>query len=266
MGTPGNTVTHLTSGKLKLEIHPDRKSAGMAAAQAAAEEIWRLGQLGNDIGVIFATGASQFETLEALTSIPGLPWDRVLGFHLDEYVGLNEDHPAGFRRYLRERLTGRVAMRAFLEINGEADDLDAVCSDYVKALRQANPQLCLLGIGENGHLAFNDPVEADFHDPKAMKVVALDQACRQQQAAEGWFPTWEEVPECALTLTIPTLFHIPKLIASVPGSRKAQAVRRTLQDPIATDFPSTLLRTHPDATIYLDTESAAELNIFSLQS
>lgn len=259
----------LTAGKLKLEIYPDRRSAGMAAAWAAAEEIRRLAQLdpfGDGIGVVFATGASQFDTLEALTSMPGLPWARILGFHLDEYVGLDEDHPAGFRHYLRERLTGRVTMRKFLEIEGNASDLDAVCRDYVKALRQANPQLCLLGIGENGHLAFNDPAEADFDDPQPMKVVALDQACRQQQAAEGWFPTWKEVPERALTLTIPTLFQIPKLIVSVPGSRKAHAIRRTLQDPIATDCPSTLLRTHPDATIYLDTESAAELTGVSLRS
>ena len=263
MGMFDNSVTLLTTGKLKLKIYPDRKHAGMAAAQAAAEEIRRLGQSSDDIGVIFATGASQFDTLEALVSIPGLPWDRVVGFHLDEYVGLSEDHPAGFRHYLRERLTRRVAMRAFFGIDGNAGDLDAMMSDYVKALRQASPQLCLLGIGENGHLAFNDPAEADFDDPEAMKVVQLDQACREQQAAEGWFPSWKEVPERALTLTIPTLFQIPKLIVSVPGSRKAQAIRRTLQDPITTDCPSTLLRTHPDATIYLDTEAAAELEEMS---
>jgi glucosamine-6-phosphate deaminase len=263
MGTLKNRV--FTSGTVKLEIHPDRKSAGAAAARAAAEELCRLDQPGKDIGVIFATGASQFDTLEALTSIPGLPWNHVLGFHLDEYVGLGKDHPASFRRYLREKLTQRVAMREFFEINGNADDLDAVCRDYVKALHRADPQLCLLGIGENGHLAFNDPGEADFNDPQAMKVVKLDPVCRQQQAAEGWFRSWEEVPERALTLTIPTLFQIPKLIVSVPGSRKAQAIRRTLQDPITTDCPSTLLRTHPDVTIYLDTDSAAELNSVSVR-
>lgn len=265
MGTFGSSVTHLTSGTLKLEIYPDRKLAGIAAAQAAAAEIQRLAHISDEIGVIFATGASQFDMLQALVSIPGLPWDRVIGFHLDEYVGLSEDHPAGFRHYLRERLTSRVAMRAFFEINGNGD-LDIMMSDYVSALRHANPQLCLLGIGENGHLAFNDPEEADFHDPKAMKVVHLDQACREQQAAEGWFPSWKEVPERALTLTIPTLFQIPKLIVSVPGRRKAQAIRRTLQDPITTECPSTLLRTHPDATIYLDTEAAAELQSVSLKS
>lgn len=260
METQSNQVTHFTSGGLKLEIHPDRKSAGAAAARAVAEELLRLDKLGKAIGVIFATGASQFDTLEALTSTPGLPWNHVLGFHLDEYVGLPEDHPGSFRGYLRQRLTSRVAMREFLEMNGTAQDLDAVCRDYMKAMRLADPQLCLMGIGENGHIAFNDPAEADFNDPLPMKVVELDQACRQQQAAEGWFPSWQEAPERALTLTIPTVFRIPKLIASVPGVRKAQVIRRTLQDPISTDCPSTLLRTHPDVTLYLDTDSAAELN------
>ena len=258
--------TQSSSGNLKVEIFPDRKSAGLAAAQAAADELRRLDKSGQDIGVIFATGASQFDILEALTAMNGLPWGHILGFHLDEYVGLREDHPAGFRHYLRERLTSKVAMRSFYGINGNAEDLAVECRRYVEALRQAKPQLCLLGIGENGHLAFNDPAEADFNDPVAMKVVQLDQACRQQQAAEGWFPTWKEVPERALTLTIPTLFQIPKLIVSVPGSRKAEAIRRTLQDPIATACPSTLLRTHPDATLYLDTESAAELSSVSLRS
>jgi glucosamine-6-phosphate deaminase len=258
--------TQSSSGNLKVEIFPDRKSAGLAAAQAAAEELRRLDKSGQDIGVIFATGASQFDTLEALTAVDGLPWGRILGFHLDEYVGLREDHPASFRRYLRERLTSKVAMRSFSEINGNAEDLAVECWRYVQALRQAKPQICLLGIGENGHLAFNDPAEANFNDPLAMKVVQLDQACRQQQAAEGWFPTWKEVPERALTLTIPTLFQIPKLIVSVPGSRKAEAIRRTLQDPIATDCPSTLLRMHPDATLYLDTESAARLSTVSIRS
>jgi glucosamine-6-phosphate deaminase len=202
--------------------------------------------------------------LEALTSIPGLPWDRVLGFHMDEYIGLDENHPASFRRYLREKLTGRVAMREFCEIDGNAEDIDLFIRAYVRKLDLAAPQLCLLGIGENGHLAFNDPSEADFNDPQAMKVVTLDDVCRQQQVAEGWFKSRDEVPRQALTLTIPALFCVPKLIVSVPGSRKAEVVRRTLVEPIATDCPSTLLRTHPDATIYLDEDSAAQLNDLTL--
>ena len=181
------------------------------------------------------------------------------GFHLDEYVGLHEDHPASFRHFLRQRLTQRVGMGAFFEMDGTAPDLEAVCREYIKELHVAEPQLCLLGIGENGHIAFNEPAEADFHDPLEMKIVTLDLMCRQQQAAEGWFPTWQEAPERALTLTIPTVFRVPKLIASVPGPRKKQVIRRTVHDPISTACPSTFLRTHPDITVYLDTDSAAEL-------
>jgi glucosamine-6-phosphate deaminase len=232
---------------------------GTAAANAAAEELRRLDQLGIDIGVIFATGASQFDTLATLTSIPGLPWNKVRGFHMDEYLGLDENHPASFRRYLREKLTQRVAMREFFEMEGNVQDVKPISLEYMRQLSLAEPQLCLLGIGENGHLAFNDPAEADFDDPLAIKVVTLDDKCRQQQVSEGWFKTLEEVPEQALTLTIPTLFRVPKLIVSVPGARKAEAVRRTLQEAISTNCPSTLLRTHPDVTIYLDMDSAAEL-------
>jgi glucosamine-6-phosphate deaminase len=255
---------HFNVGTMKLEVHPSRQAAAWAAAQAAAEELHRLDRLGISIGVIFATGASQFDTLDALTAIPGLPWNHVRGFHMDEYVGLDENHPASFRRYLRERLTQRVAMREFQEMDGNAADLDLFGREYVQKLNLAEPKLCLLGIGENGHLAFNDPSEADFNDLQAIKVVTLEDACRRQQVSEGWFASLEEVPKQALTLTIPTLFRVPKLIVSVPDGRKAEAVRRTLEDPIATDCPSTLLRTHPDVTLYLDVDSAAELNGVSL--
>jgi glucosamine-6-phosphate deaminase len=253
-------VKRFAVGSIKLEIHQDRKAAGEAAARSAAEALNELDHAQQEIGVIFATGASQLEMLHALTSMPGLPWKKVLGFHLDEYVGIAENHPASFRRYLRENLTKRVPLAEFSEIDGTTSDTDRVRRDYVQKLHEANPQLCLLGIGENGHLAFNDPPEANFHDPDAMKVVTLDAACRQQQLAEGWFEKFEDVPKQALTLTIPTLFKVPKLIVSVPGRRKAQSVRRTLEEPISTACPSTILRTHPDVTLYLDPESASELN------
>jgi glucosamine-6-phosphate deaminase len=258
-------MKQLLAGRLKLEIHPSREVAGAAAARAAAEELRRLGRLGKDIPVIFATGASQVETLAALTSIPDLPWERVQGFHMDEYIGLDANHPASFRRYLREKLTQRVALREFFEIDGNARDIESFSRAYTRRLDLAAPQLCLLGIGENGHLAFNDPSEADFSDPQAMKVVTLDDVCRQQQVAEGWFKSRGEVPRQALTLTIPSLFRVPKLIVSVPGIRKAEVIRRTVEEPIATDCPSTLLRTHPDATVYLDADSAARLSDLFLQ-
>jgi glucosamine-6-phosphate deaminase len=260
MKPPVSPVTHGSVGSIKLEIHASREAAGAAAAHSAAEELRRLSRIRTEIAVIFATGASQLATLEALTSIPNLPWDRVEGFHMDEYIGLDSSHPASFRRYMRENLIARVPLRQFFEIDGDVGDVDSTVREYTSELDRAAPRLCLLGIGENGHLAFNDPAEADFNDPLTMKVVTLDDACRRQQVAEGWFSGVGDVPTRALTLTIPALFRVSRLIASVPGPRKAQIVRRTLEEPISTACPSTILRTHPDVTIFLDLDSAAELS------
>jgi glucosamine-6-phosphate deaminase len=245
---------------MKVEVHPTRETAGRAAAHAAAEALRQLAAARDAVGVIFATGASQFETLSALTSTENLPWNQVRGFHMDEYIGLSADHPASFRRYLRERLTSKVRMREFNEIDGSTPDPDRTARDYAERLRAALPKLCLLGIGENGHLAFNDPGVADFHDPLDAKIVHLDAQCRQQQLAEGWFPTIDDVPAAAITLTIPALMRVPKLIASVPGPRKAPIVRRAIDEPISAACPATILRTHPDVTVYLDSDSANELH------
>jgi glucosamine-6-phosphate deaminase len=250
---------HLQVEGLKLEIHESRQAAGAAAARAAANALKNLAAAQHAVTVIFATGASQLETLDALTAMPGLPWSQVTGFHMDEYVGISQDHPASFRRYLRERLTRKVQMKEFFEMDGNAADPEKYAQQYAQNLRSAAPQLCLLGIGENGHLAFNDPGVADFSDPLDAKVVHLDALCRQQQVNEGWFAGVSEVPASAITLTIPTLLRVPKLIASVPGKRKAAIVRRALEDPLSTECPATILRTHPDATLYLDPESAQEL-------
>jgi glucosamine-6-phosphate deaminase len=251
---------HYKVGAMKVEVYPNSRAAGAAAAQAAANVLVELAQAHSSVGVIFATGASQFETLNELTHIPNLPWGQVRGFHMDEYVGISSDQPASFRRYLRERLTSKVPMKEFFEIDGSAADTEKTCRDYANELRSVNPQLCFLGIGENGHLAFNDPPVADFSDPLDAKIVQLDDACRQQQMAEGWFPSVDKVPEHAITLTIPALFRVPTLIVSVPGRRKAKIVRRALEDPISTECPASILRTHPNATVYLDSESASELD------
>jgi glucosamine-6-phosphate deaminase len=251
---------HLQVEAMKVEVHPNGKAAAAAAAQAAANALRELGKSRASIAVIFATGASQLHTLDALTGISGLPWNQVSGFHMDEYVGIAKYHPASFRRYLRERLTQKVQMKEFFEIDGNAADPEKEGCDYAEKLRSADPQLCLLGIGENGHLAFNDPAVANFGDPDDAKVVHLDSVCRQQQAAEGWFASAAEVPEYAITLTIPTLLRVPKLIVSVPGRRKGSIVRRTLEESISTKCPATILRTHPNVTLYLDLESANELD------
>lgn len=253
-------VRRFQVGTMKLEIHPSREAMGVAAAQATAKAMTELAQTHDTVPVIFATGASQIATLDALTKIENLPWSKVRGFHMDEYIGLPVDHVASFRRYLREKLTQKVHMKEFFEVDGTAADPDQVCTTYAANLRASSPQLCLLGIGENGHLAFNDPAIANFKDPLDVKIVRLDAMCQQQQVAEGWFKTQQDVPEFAITLTIPTLLRVPKLIVSVPGGRKAEVMRRTIEEAISTECPATILRTHPDVTVYLDQESAAQLD------
>ncbi|HKT10649.1 MAG TPA: 6-phosphogluconolactonase, partial [Terriglobia bacterium] len=184
-----NGMQHsLKVNSLKVESYESTEAMGKAAAESAAESLRALAARNDVVGVIFATGASQMATLNALTSIPGLPWDKVVGFHMDEYIGIPDDHPASFRRYLRERLTSKVKMRQFYGVDGTRGDPEETCREYADLLRQYNPQLCLLGIGENGHLAFNDPAEANFDDPVDIKIVSLDTQCRQQQVNEGWFP------------------------------------------------------------------------------
>lgn len=254
------------AGRMRIEVHGSREAAGRAAARAAAATLAEMAASRGAIAVIFATGASQFATLAALTGMQDLPWERVTGFHMDEYVGLSAEHPGAFRRYLRERLTGKVRMRAFHEIDGNTTDPGRTAREYGEAVRAADPQLCLLGIGENGHLAFNDPPVADFNDPLDAKVVELDAQCRQQQLAEGWFPTIDDVPRAAITLTIPALMRVPKLIASVPGPRKAAIVRRAIEEPIATVCPATILRTHPNVTVFLDPDSAGLIDSRKLET
>ena len=212
-------------GTLNIQIHPDRESAGEAVAREAAQELTYLAQSADEFGVIFATGASQLRMLDRLTSMPGLPWNKVLGFHMDEYIGMPPDHPASFRHYLRQNLLGKVKMKEFFEIDGTASDIDLLCRQYAAKLQEVSPQLCLLGIGENGHLAFNDPGEADFEDPLDVRTVGLDNACRQQQAAEGWFNSLEDVPEIAITLTMPGI--IPGAPPHLVRTRSAEGRNRS---------------------------------------
>ena len=173
-----------------MEVYPSSRTAGIAAALAAAKTLTELAASREFVGVIFATGASQLDTLDALTEIENLCWNQIVGFHMDEYIGLSADHPASFRRYLREKLTRKVQMKEFFEIDGSASDPERIGREYSEKLRHADPQLCLLGIGENGHLAFNDPAVADFTDPLDAKIVELDDVCRKQQVAEGWFASY----------------------------------------------------------------------------
>jgi glucosamine-6-phosphate deaminase len=257
--TQVGSIRSLRVGNLVIEVYKSTEAMGQAAAASAAQRLRELAATSETLGVIFATGASQMATLDALTSIPDLPWDKVVGFHMDEYLGITDQHRASFRRYLRERLTDKVKIRHFFGIDGSETDTSETCRKYAELLRHYPPQLCLLGIGENGHLAFNDPIEADFNDPLDIKIVSLDEQCRQQQVNEGWFASVPEVPTRAITLTIPALLRVPRLIASVPGERKARIVRRTLTEEISTCCPATILCDSSNTTVYLDPASAAEL-------
>ncbi|MBV9264611.1 MAG: glucosamine-6-phosphate deaminase [Acidobacteriaceae bacterium] len=245
----------ITTEKLNLHIFKTPQELGAAAARHAADRMRSLAQKYEIVPVVFATGNSQLETLRALVQMPDIPWEKIIGFHLDEYIGISDQHPASFRRYLREELASRVPIREFYYLEGDSPDPNETCLQYAGLLREYDPQLCLIGIGENGHLAFNDPPVADFSDPTDVKIVTLDEACRRQQVAEGWFPSFADVPETAISLTIACLFRIPELIASVPGERKRVVVRRTMEEPISTDCPSTILRTHPNVHVYLDANS-----------
>jgi glucosamine-6-phosphate deaminase len=241
---------------LNIHRYESAVEMGRAAARQVADRIRAHAAEHEIVPIVFATGESQLETLRALTAIPDIPWDRVVGFHMDEYIGITDKHPASFRLYLRQELTSKVPIREFHKIAGDGDNPEKFCLQYSQLLRESNPLLCLGGIGENGHLAFNDPPSADFNDPVDVKIAELDQACRQQQVNEGWFRSLGDVPLRAITLTIPALLRIPELFISVPGERKRAIMRRTIHDPISTACPATILRTHSNTHIFVDGKSA----------
>jgi glucosamine-6-phosphate deaminase len=253
----------LRADRLAVEIHPDRAALGRAAGQAVAAHLRALLAKQGGARVIFACAPSQDEFLAALIAASrsaelGFDWSRVTAFHMDDYVGFAADHPQSFRRYLRAHLLDHVAVGAFHPLPAERPPAVA-CAAYAALLAAAPIDLICLGIGENGHLAFNDPPVADFDDPARVKVVALDEACRRQQVNDGCFPTLPDVPTHALSLTLPVFREARRLSVHVPGPRKAAAVRATLRDPRSTACPATLLRDHPDATLYVDEAAAAEL-------
>lgn len=207
--------------------------------------------------LIVATGSSQFEVLNALVQTDGIDWTAIDGFHLDEYVGLPSSHPASFCGYLKERFVNRVALRSFHYLDGLSDP-STVCDQAERAIRSAPIDLALIGIGENGHLAFNDP-PADFETKRAYHVVQLDEACRLQQVGEGWFASLADVPTHAISMTISQILQAHRIVCSVPDSRKARAVADSIEGPVTPLVPASILRQHPRATIVLDRAAAGLL-------
>jgi glucosamine-6-phosphate deaminase len=245
-------------GRLEVEVHRSAAELATAAAEAATAALRAAVEHRGVANAMFATGNSQLDFVEALVGLEAVPWADVVVLHMDEYLGLGPDHPAGFGRWIRQRITERVQPKAAHYLDGLADPA-AECARYAALLRAHPLDLCCVGIGENGHLAFNDPPVARFDDPEAVKVVTLDAACRRQQVGEGHFPTVDDVPTRALTVTVPVLLGAPRVLAVVPEARKATPVRRALEGPLTTACPASALRTAPGATLYLDPDSAGLL-------
>lgn len=241
--------------QLEVEIYPDRAALGGAAAERAAALLREAVAERGQANVILATGNSQLTFYAALCEMPGIDWARIRLFHMDEYVGMRADHPASFRRYLHEKIVDTVRPAAFWGVEGDAPDPEEECRRYAALLRAHPADLCCLGIGENGHLAFNDPPYADFADPAWVRIVQLDEASRRQQVGEGHFASLAEVPTHAITLTIPALLAARHVLAIVPEKRKAPAVKAALLGPVSTACPASILRTVAHARLYLDAES-----------
>lgn len=253
-------VESYRAGQLNVYLYESRPSLGAAAAAIVAAEIRRVINVrGRAVG-IFASAPSQNEFLAALVEAPGVDWSRVVGFHLDEYLGMDDQAPQSFRRFLIDRLVSKVSLGEFHGLGGDAEDGAAETQRYGELLAANPPDFAVLGIGENGHLAFIDPPFCDFDDPLRVKVVELDEVCRAQQVNDGAFATIDDVPHQALSLTIPTIMACPRLFAIVPGPAKREAIRSTLEGPVATTCPASILRQHPDAHLFIDRASAALLS------
>jgi len=244
---------------MHLEIFPNKESLGAAAAKKAADILTKTIQKKGRATFIAATGASQFEFLENLTNISSIDWSKITMFHLDEYVGLPETHPASFRKYLKERLINKVNPGNVHLIKGDAKSPELECEHLNKIIKQKEIDVAFVGIGENGHLAFNDP-PADFDTKKPYLVVNLDDVCRKQQLGEGWFENLEEIPKLAISMSIYQIMKSKNIICTVSDKRKAKAVKNCLETEISPLYPASILRKHPQVYFYLDKNSASLIN------
>ena len=239
---------------MHLTIFPDKKSLAEAAAAQAVRIIREAIVTRGGARIIAATGASQFEFLDELTQTRDIAWERVEMFHLDEYIGISGEHPASFRRYLRERLIEKTGIKCYHLLDGERDPQGVIAQDAAE-IRKSPIDVCFAGVGENGHLAFNDP-PADFETEEVYIIVELDEACRRQQLGEGWFANLDEVPRRAISMTVRQILKSKQVICVVPDARKADAVGMCFQGEISPMAPASILRTHENAVVYLDKDSA----------
>jgi glucosamine-6-phosphate deaminase len=248
----------LFGSKMIVKVFDDAMAMGKAAGAQAAHAIREAMRARGKARIVAATGASQFRFLDALTAAPGIDWKRVEFFHLDEYIGLPMTHPASFCKFLRERLIDKTGITEYHLLDGAADPAQVIRATSL-AIAAAPIDIAFAGIGENGHIAFNDP-PADFETEEPYLIVNLDEACRKQQVGEGWFAELAAVPQRAISMSVRQVLRAREIVAVVPDARKAEAVRACFDGPISPMAPASILRTHPNATIYLDKQSSALLN------
>lgn len=244
---------------LRVEIYDTRAEMGTAAGTLAARRIREALAQKEDVNVIFAAAPSQNEMLATLIAAPDIDWRRVNAFHMDEYIGLTREAPQCFGNFLKDHIFRKLPFKSVNYIDCEATDMEAECARYTALLKEHPVDIVLLGIGENGHVAFNDPPVADFQDPKLVKVVQLDPVCRQQQVNDGCFAALELVPKHALTLTVPALMAASHLVCTVPAATKAWAVERTVNGDIGESCPATAMRQHASAVLFCDRDSGGGL-------
>lgn len=243
--------------KLKVKVYDTRKEMGESAADLAAQCLRELLQGKDEVNIIFAAAASQMEFLAAIAEEKDIAWTRVNAFHMDEYIGLPVAHPQRFGNFLDQHIFSKLPIKKVYYLNEDGNDTETESLRYAALLEKMPPDITFMGIGENTHLAFNDPHVADFNDPVLVKIIDLDEPCKLQQVHDGCFPTITDVPSYAYTLTIPALLQSKHIFCMVPGKNKAQAVKHTLNEKPTAKYPSTSLRNHPDATLFADQDSAS---------
>lgn len=242
---------------MRTILTADAKAMGQWVGEHTAEDLRQAIAKHGEANIVVATGASQFEVLQALVQQGGIDWSKVHGFHLDEYVGISTDHGASFCRYLKERFVDHLNLASFHYLRGDADPTETI-GEIGGRLSQTRIDLALVGIGENGHLAFNDP-PADFETEKPYLLVELDEPCRMQQVGEGWFDSLADVPTHAISMSVRQILKSAKIYCSVPDARKAAAVRGTLEDSVSPEIPASILREHQDAILVIDQAAASQL-------
>lgn len=252
-------IKEFYTDKLHTRVFDTREAMGQCAGEEIAQKLRDLLASRDQVNIMFGAAPSQNETLAALASAGGIDWSRVNAFHMDEYAGLPKDHPASFGNYLARHIFSLLPFRSVNLINGGAADIDAEAARYSELLEKMPLDICVLGIGENGHIAFNDPHVADFRDPLKVKLVELDERCRIQQVHDGCFECLDAVPRCALTVTVPAMFAAGTMICSVPAKTKAEAVKRTIEGPISAQCPASVMRLHSDARLYTDADAASQI-------